>query len=122
MGADRVAELRAIQENGGNMYAALQGNEATMFTNVQQQMTTMFQYQQQAMQSALMQQNTMLENNFETYKEMQLQPLKDLEEDLTVEKESLETQIQLAQNDYKSMQEMEKAGAENLVPRYTGQS
>ena len=122
MGADRVAQLRAIQESGGNMYAALQGNEATMFTNVQQQMTTMFQYQQQAMQSALMQQNTMLENNFETYKEMQLQPLKDLEEDLTVEKESLETQIQLAQNDYKSMQEMEKAGAENLVPRYTGQS
>ena len=122
MGADRVAQLRAIQESGGNMYAALQGNEATMFTNIQQQMTTMFQYQQQAMQSALMQQNTMLENNFEAYKEMQLQPLKDLEEDLTVEKESLETQIQLAQNDYKSMQEMEKAGAENLVPRYTGQS
>ena len=121
MGKDRVAELQQIQASGGNMYAALQGNEATMFTNIQQQMTTQFQYQQQAMQSALMQQNSMLENNFETYKELQLQPLKDLEEDLQLEKDSLESQIQLAQQDYEACKEMEKAGAKSLVPNYTGQ-
>ncbi len=121
MGQDRVAQLKQIQQSGGNMYAALEGNEATMFTNIQQQLTTQLQYQQQAMQSALMQQNSMVENNFEAYKELQLQPLKDLEEDLHLEKDSLETQIQLAQQDYEACKEMEKAGAKNLVPQYTGQ-
>ena len=76
---------------------------------------------QQMLQTSMMQQQQQVENYVEMLKETQLEPLKDLEEDLTVEKESLETEIQLAQNDYKGMQEMEKASAENLVPRYTGQ-
>lgn len=121
MGKERVAELQQLQASGGNMYAALKGNEASMFTNIQQQITTQFQYQQQAMQSALMQQNLMIENNFETYKELQLQPLKDTEEDLQLEKDSLESQIQLAQQDYEACKEMEKAGSKNLAPQYTGQ-
>ena len=75
----------------------------------------------QMLQTSMMQQQQQVENYVEMLKETQLEPLKDLEEDLTVEKESLETEIQLAQNDYKGMQEMEKASAENLVPRYTGQ-
>ena len=38
-----------------------------------------------------------------------------------MEKESLESQIQLAQQDYEACKEMEKAGAKSLVPNYTGQ-
>lgn len=102
-------------------YTKLSPEQASYLSSITQQMTTQFQYQQQAMQSSLMQQNAMIENNFETYKELQLQPLKDLEEDLQLEKDSLETQIQLAQQDYESCKEMEKAGAKNLTPQYTGQ-
>ncbi len=108
--------------NGNSIdYSQLTSEQASYMSSITQQMTTQFQYQQQAMQSALMQQNSMIENNFETYKELQLQPLKDLEEDLQLEKDSLESQIQLAQQDYEACKEMEKAGSKNLAPQYTGQ-
>ncbi len=107
--------------NGGIDYAKLSSEQASYLSSITQQMTTQFQYQQQAMQSSLMQQNSMIENNFEAYKELQLQPLKDTEEELQLEKDSLETQIQLAQQDYEACKEMEKAGAKSLVPNYTGQ-
>lgn len=108
--------------NGNSIdYSQLTSEQASYMSSITQQMTTQFQYQQQAMQSALMQQNSMIENNFETYKELQLQPLKDLEEDLQLEKDTLETQVQLAQQDYEACKEMEKAGSKNLTPQYTGQ-
>ncbi len=107
--------------NGGIDYAKLSSEQASYLSSITQQMTTQFQYQQQAMQSSLMQQNSMIENNFEAYKELQLQPLKDTEEELQLEKDSLETQIQLAQQDYEACKEMEKAGSKNLAPQYTGQ-
>lgn len=100
-----------INEQGeGNMIAALlqQANSANTV-------------QMQAMQSAMQQQMSLLENNLEMEKELQLQPLKDLEEDLQLEKDSLESQIQLAQQDYEACKEMEKAGSKNLAPQYTGQ-
>lgn len=102
-------------------YSKLSTEQAQSMSTISQQMTSQFQYQQQALQSTMMQQNAMMENNFEAYKELQLQPLKDLEEDLQLEKESLESQIQIANNDYEACKEMEKAGAKNMVPQYTGQ-
>ena len=85
-----------INEQGeGNVIAALlqQANSANTV-------------QMQAMQSAMQQQMSLLENNLEMEKELQLQPLKDLEEDLQLEKDSLESQIQLAQQDYDACKEM----------------
>ena len=76
---------------------------------------------QQQMQAALQMQNTMMETYIESQKEMMLQPLKDLEEDLQLEKDSLESQIQIAQADYEACKEMEKAGVKTLTPQYTGQ-
>lgn len=112
----------SLPMNGNSIdYSQLTSEQASYMSSITQQMTTQFQYQQQAMQSALMQQNSMIENNFETYKELQLQPLKDTEEDLQLEKDSLESQIQLAQQDYEACKEMEKAGSKNLAPQYTGQ-
>lgn len=111
----------AVNENGTIDYTKLDKEQAQYMTTISQQMTTQFQYQQQAMQSALAQQNAMTENAFEEWKELQLQPLKDYEDELQTEKDSLETQIQLAQQDYDACKEMEKAGAKNLAPQYTGQ-
>ena len=76
---------------------------------------------QQAMQTSVQMMQTMLENQMEAQRELQLQPLKDYEDELQTEKDSLETQIQLAQQDYDACKEMEKAGAKNLKPDYTGQ-
>ena len=84
---------------------------------VNNQMSSM----QQMMQTTMMQQQQQVENYVEMMKEMQLEPLKDLEEDLQMEKESLESQIQLAQQDYEACKEIEKSGSKSLAPQYTGQ-
>lgn len=76
---------------------------------------------QQAQQMSMQQMQSYIENQTEMMKELQLEPLKDFEDELQTEKDSLETQIQLAQQDYEACKEMEKAGAKNLVPQYTGQ-
>ena len=78
--------------------------------------------QQQKMQAMIQMQNSMMESQIEAMKEAQLQPLKDLEEELQVEKDSLESQIQIAQADYEACKEMEKAGAKTMTPQYTGQA
>lgn len=77
--------------------------------------------QQQKVQSMVQMTNAMMESQIEAMKEAQLQPLKDLEEELQVEKDSLESQIQIAQADYDACKEMEKAGAKSMTPQYTGQ-
>ncbi len=62
----------------------------------------------------------MWQNVFELQKEAQLEPLKDLESSLSTRKDSLESQIQLAKQDYEAKKEEEKDGAQNLKPNYTG--
>lgn len=60
-----------------------------------------------------------IEDYFEQLKELQLEPLKDEEELLQSEKDSLESQIQIAQQDYEACKEMEKSGAKMMQPSYT---
>ena len=60
-------------------------------------------------------------NSYEALRETQLEPLKDEEELLQTEKDSLESQIQIAQQDYEACKKMEQADAKNLAPNYTGQ-
>ena len=62
-----------------------------------------------------------ISDKYEWMREVQLEPLKMEENMLTFEKESLDSQIQLADNDYKACQKMEQADAKNLAPNYTGQ-
>ena len=90
----------------------------TEMFNTQKTQATQFQ---QFMQTAMQQQMSMQENIIEAQKEAQLQPLKDLEDDLMLEQEMLKTQIQLAEEDKKACEEMEKAGVKSFAPQYTGQ-
>lgn len=110
-----------LKTDGSVDYSKLTTEQSQAMSTLTQQMTTQNQYQMQAMQNALTQQNAMIENSMEAYKEAQLQPLKDLEEELETEKASLESQIQLAQADYDACKEMEKAGVKSITPNYTGQ-
>jgi len=75
----------------------------------------------QMMQMMMQQQQSSIEQQVEMMKETMLDPLKDTEDELQLEKDSLESQVQLAQQDYEACKEMEKAGAKNLKPDYTGQ-
>lgn len=76
----------------------------------------------QMVQMQYAQSQTMWQNMFEMQKEADLQALKDVEEDLQIEKDNLESQLKIAQADYEANKEMEKQGAQNLKPDYTGQA
>lgn len=60
-----------------------------------------------------------IQDYFEQLRECQLEPLKDEEEALQTEKDSLESQIQIAQADYEACKKMEQSDAKNLAPSYT---
>lgn len=74
----------------------------------------------QVLQSSFQQTLALQEQEIEMRKEAELQPLKDLEDELQTEKDSLESQIQIANADYEACKEMEKAGVKALTPNYTG--
>jgi hypothetical protein len=63
-----------------------------------------------------------IEEKYESMNDMMLEPLKMEEESLQTEKDTLESQIQIAQQDYEACKKMEQADAKNLAPNYTGQS
>jgi hypothetical protein len=62
-----------------------------------------------------------IEDKYENLNETMLEPLKQEEDELQTEKDSLESQIQIAQADYEACKKMEQADAKNLAPNYTGQ-
>jgi len=95
-------------------------NDITMMQQNNARNSSAMAQLQQMGQASMQQAESMVEAQVVLMREMQLQPLKDLEDDLQTEKDSLETQIQLAQADYDACKEMEKAGVKNLVPSYTG--
>ena len=61
-----------------------------------------------------------IEEYCENLNDMLLEPLKMEEDSLQTEKDSLESQIQIAQADYEACKKMEQADAKNLAPNYTG--
>lgn len=63
-----------------------------------------------------------LTNNMEMYRQLQLEPLKNMEDSLATEKATLETRIATLTDQEKAAQEMEKAGAKDMAPNYTGQA
>lgn len=65
-------------------------------------------------------QKQQIEDYFEYLRESMLEPLKDEEESLQTEKDSLESQLQIAQADYEACKKMEQSDAKNLAPNYTG--
>lgn len=73
------------------------------------------------MQMVFTQMSSMWKEQFEAERDADLQSLKDYEEDLQIEKDNLESQLKIAQADYEANKEMEKQGAQNIKPDYTGQ-
>lgn len=61
-----------------------------------------------------------IENQIEMMRDTMLEPLKDEEDSLQLEKDTLESQIQVAKADYEACQKMEQADVKMLTPNYTG--
>ena len=81
----------------------------------------LYNQRQMEMQSNYAMAKTYFENMFEMQQESMLQPIKDLEEDLQTRKDNLDSQIKIAEQEYNTYKEMEKAGAQNMKPEVTGQ-
>lgn len=75
----------------------------------------------QMMQCRLSQAQTLWAAQFDMIRESMLTPLKEQEDSIQTELDSLKSQIQLAQAEYDAKKEEEKAGAKNIAPDYTGQ-
>ena len=61
-----------------------------------------------------------IEDKYEMLREQMLEPIKDEEELLQNEKDSLESQYEMAKQDYTACKQMEKEDAKNMAPSYTG--
>ncbi len=63
---------------------------------------------------------SMIEQQYEQMSEAQLEPLKNMEEQLAMEKANLESRIKLIEGQEQASREMEKSSQKDFVPEYTG--
>ena len=119
------------QANGfGDVYNLFGGSSATnvsSLTDMDDDTKLKYSAYQTAVTNAkatnemsISQMKTQIEEKYEALEDALLEPLKQEEDELETEKDSLESQIQIAQNDYEACKEMEKAGAKTMAPSYTG--
>ena len=113
------AQFNTLQQKAAQ--GQLTSDEASTYNSMSsmytQGSTTISAYNEQW----ISQMKQQVSNSYEALRETQLEPLKDEEELLQTEKDSLESQIQIAQQDYEACKKMEQADAKNLAPNYTGQ-
>ena len=115
----------SIMSNIQGKYGELAGvtSPAGLSETEQKQIAQMNQEQAMANANAeymMTQLKQQIEEKYETLNDVLLEPLKMEEESLQTEKDTLESQLQIAQADYDACKKMEQADAKNLVPNYTG--
>ena len=63
---------------------------------------------------------SMIEQYYDQMSEAQLEPLKNMEEQLAMEKANLESRIKLIEGQEQASRDMEKSSQKDFVPEYTG--
>ena len=117
------ANLMAMMMGGADMSSMLNNPQAQLTQADQQWMAAFSQAKTQMSASnemMLAQMKSQIEEQYENMNDIMLEPLKMEEDSLQTEKDSLESQIQIAQADYEACKKMEQADAKNLAPNYTG--
>lgn len=81
------------------------------------------QYQAAQQRIAVMsqQQKFMMDETFDQFRTMQLEPLQNLEESLALEKTNLESRLATIKEQHEAAKEMEKDSRKDAIPDYTGQ-
>lgn len=114
-GSGAAADLMSKVQNGTQLTTEENNSYSNLMTQFNQQVSNMSATNET---SAAMQKQQ-IQDYFEQLRDMQLEPLKDEEDLLQTEKDSLESQLQTASADYKACQDMEKNDAKMLAPSYT---
>ena len=116
-----AAAMKVIQDNKGSTENNTSISDASTKISTNQ---AQFQQQISAMNSYADTTTAMnkqqIENYIEQMRDQMLEPLKDEEDSLQLEKDTLESQIQVAKQDYEACQKMEQSDAKMLAPNYTG--
>ena len=81
----------------------------------------MYQQAQQYNSVFFTQQKFLQEQNFDQFRQMQLEPLQQLEESLAIEKANIETRLATVKEQEESAKAMEKQDRKDAVADYTGQ-
>ncbi len=124
------AQIQQMMMGGGDINSILQSvpkTDGSTATDNAAQQAWMAQFSQLKTQMSsrnemvLTQMKNQIEEKYENMNDIMLEPLKMEEDSLQTEKDSLESQIQIAQADYEACKKMEQADAKNLAPNYTGQ-
>lgn len=108
------------QTQNANMMNSIFGSIDKNDTNAMTQANV--QYQNMMASSAMNAQLTknQIEQQYEQMSEDQLEPLKNMEEQLAMEKANLESRIKLVEGQEQASREMEKSSQKDFVPEYTG--
>ena len=104
-----VTDINSLDENQQKAFNAAYGLYNQKFAEAKASADMYLAFQKQS-----------IEDIFENLKETQLEPLKDEEEELQSEKDSLESRIQIAKQDYDACKTMEQDGTKMLKPDFTG--
>lgn len=108
-----------VNSGMGDSYYGYMNGQAT--GGMSRYALTRYNARQMQMQTQYAEAQNFFQNMFEMQQESMLQPIKDLEEDLQTRKDSLDSQIKIAQQEYDAYKEEEKAGAQSMKPDMTGQ-
>lgn len=96
-------------------------NPTQSLTQDQQQAYMAYNQQIQNIQMQASMALEMRQQAFDQYRDMMMEPLKDLENELQIRQENLKSQLALAESQQKAHEEEEKAGVKGLTPQYTSQ-
>lgn len=97
------------------------GKDQNISQSNEYKMAEMFFSQTQSQKQAeLTYMTQQIESKYEYLQNEYLEPLKEEEEELTSEKDLLESQFKMAEEDYKACKQMEQNDAKYLAPNYTG--
>lgn len=113
--ADALAKLQKTDISNEDKSAA-----AATVSQYQQTMSSQISQMSSYADTQLAMNKQQIENQVEMMRDQMLQPLKDEEDSLQLELETIKSQLLVAEEDYKACVEMEKADAKNLAPNYTG--
>lgn len=120
MGVSASTQLR--NANAYNSIFSNVSKDASGEYNSTQLTQANMEYQQQMANSAMMAQlsKNQIEQQYEQMSEAQLEPLKNMEEQLAMEKANLESRIKLIEGQEEASRQMEKSSQKDFVPEYTG--
>ena len=114
-GVGNAAAIMTKVQNGSQLSTEESNSYSALMSQYNQQVSNM----SATCETSAAMQKQQIQDYFEQVRDMQLEPLKDEEDLLQSEKDSLETQIKTAESDYKACQDMEKNDAKMLAPNYT---